>query len=95
MRTRLAADCTEKPLLWAPSSKDRTASAVLPASTKELEECCSSLSSAAGLCFVLGAASATIGRLETGARRREGLVHCLRQGVPCSGPVLMTTMLYS
>lgn len=42
---------------------------------------------------MLGAASATIRRLEIGARRREGLVHCLVQGALCSGPVLMTTML--
>ena len=42
---------------------------------------------------MLGAASATIRRLETGARCREGFVHCLRQGVPCSSPVPMTTML--
>lgn len=92
MRTKLEADCREGPLLSAASSKDRTASAVLLASTYALDELCSSLWSDCGLCLVLGAARATTRRLDTGARCGEGFLHCFRDGAPCSRAVLIATM---
>ena len=92
-RTRLEADCRESPPLWVASSKERTASAVLLASVYELDACCSSLSSAAGLCFLLGAASATILRLETGARTcTEGCLVLNLSCASCSEPGLMTAI---
>ena len=89
----MEADCRESPPLWVASSKERTASAVLLASAYELDACCSSLSSAAGLCFLLGAASATILRLETGARTcTEGFLVLSLSCASCSKPGLMTAI---